>query len=130
LRTIASLTLAATALGCSSHVPPPERPEPTDTPGTPYTNTVRWSTASEVDNFGFDVYRSDREEGPFERITASPLLGAVTTDIPQRYEWVDTEIDPSRAYHYYVESISMTGVRERFTPVIRAKPKLPRAAAE
>ena len=27
-------------------------------------NTVRWTTASEVDNYGFDVYRSTAEDGP------------------------------------------------------------------
>ncbi len=90
-----------------------------------YANTLRWKTASEVDNFGFDIYRATDEEGPFERITDEPVAGAGTTDEPQSYVWVDGTIDPSRGYHYYIESISMAGVRERFSPVVFIGPKKP-----
>lgn len=89
-----------------------------------YSNKLRWRTASEVENFGFDVYRGDSEDGPFERLTESPLPGAGTVDEPQEYEWIDRTIDPRKAYWYYVESISMSGVRERFTPVFLAKAKI------
>lgn len=126
------LVLVAAALGCAAHAPPrtarpPEAPSPpveAEEPEGGYTNTLRWKTASEVDNFGFDVYRSESEDGPFERLTERPVQGAGTSDVPSEYSWVDTAIDPRRAYYYYVESISMSGERERFTPVIRAKPKL------
>ena len=93
-------------------------------------NTLRWKTASEVDNFGFDVYRADSEEGPFERLTEEPIPGAGTTDEPQQYVFVDDTIEAGKAYWYYVESISMSGVRERFTPVFRAAPKGGDAADE
>jgi hypothetical protein len=88
-------------------------------------NTLRWTTASEVDNFGFDIYRGDDEEGPFERLTESPIPGAGTTDLTTDYAWDDHDIDPWQVYYYYVESISLQGVREQFTPIIRAKAKLP-----
>ncbi|HET9767086.1 MAG TPA: hypothetical protein VFS60_09570 [Thermoanaerobaculia bacterium] len=110
--------------------PPPEAPstasDPAPTPTPPYRNTVRWSTASEVDNFGYDVYRGPTAEGPFERLTKDPVPGAGTTDEPQKYSFVDESIDPYETYFYYVESISLAGARARFTPVIQAKPKLPR----
>ena len=88
-------------------------------------NTLRWKTASEVDNFGFEIYRSTDEEGPFERMTREPLPGAGTTDEPQSYVFVDDTIDPTRGYYYYIESISMAGVRERFSPVLHIGPKAP-----
>ena len=53
----------------------------------PLQNVVRWSTASEVDNFGFDVYRAEHAEGPFTRITQQPVSGAGTSDEPARYEY-------------------------------------------
>lgn len=86
-------------------------------------NTIRWATASEVDNFGYDVYRADREEGPFERLTPKPVAGAGTTDEPQRYAYPDKTIAEGKAYYYYVESISLDGIRERFTPIFKSKPK-------
>ena len=90
-----------------------------------YSNTLRWTTASEVNNFGFDVYRSTSEDGPFERITVELIAGAGTIDEPQKYVYVDTTIDPTKAYFYYVESISLSSVRERFSPIISIGPKMP-----
>jgi len=108
--------------------PPASTGEPAASPAPtpPYRNTVRWSTASEVDNFGYDVYRGTSPDGPFERITADPIPGAGTTDEPQKYTFVDDKIDPYQTYFYYVEAISLAGVRERFTPIIPSKPKLTR----
>jgi hypothetical protein len=88
-------------------------------------NTLRWVTASEVDSFGFDIYRGTSPDGPFERITDEPIPGAGTTDEPTSYRYVDSEIDPTRAYYYYIESISIQGVRERFSPIQMAPPKRP-----
>lgn len=93
-------------------------------------NTLKWSTASEVDNFGYDVYRGEAEEGPFTRLTEKPLPGAGTTDVPSKYVFADDKIDPTKTYYYYVESISMDGKRERFTPVVKKGPKTPGAEAE
>lgn len=131
--------VALSTMGCGSTAPPApapvQTPAPLQTaapgvvpaaPTPPYKNTVRWSTASEVDNFGYDVYRGTSAEGPFERLTKDPIPGAGTTDEPQKYSFVDENIDPYTTYFYYVEAISLTGVRERFTPVIQSKPKLTR----
>jgi len=98
---------------------------PAEKPQEPLRNTLRWTTASEVDNFGFDIYRSTSEDGPFERMTAQPLPGAGTVDEPQDYVWFDEDIDPTRDYWYYIESISIDNVRERFSPIIRAPAKRP-----
>jgi hypothetical protein len=123
------LPAVALAAACAAAPPPapapapPEPPPPVERPAE-YKNTLRWTTASEVDNFGFDVYRGDSEEGPFERLTESPLAGAGTTDLTTEYVWEDEAIDPHRVYYYYVESISLQGVREQFTPIIRAPAKL------
>jgi hypothetical protein len=140
-RGLTSVAAAFLLLGCRTAAPPaPVSPAPVAPPPAAaqapaaepkpeavehYENTVRWSTASEVDNFGYDVYRATSADGPFERLTRDPIPGAGTTDLPQRYSYVDDSIDPHQAYYYYVESISLSGERERFTPVIRAKPKLP-----
>ncbi len=97
--------------------------QPASPASDPLQNVIRWSTASEVDNFGFDVYRAEREEGPFTRITQQPVPGAGTSDEPARYEYTDTTIKPGIQYYYYVESISMSGVREKFTPTFKARIK-------
>jgi hypothetical protein len=86
-------------------------------------NTVKWTTASEQDSFGFDVFRGDSEKGEFVKLTKEPILGAGTSDETHKYEYRDDAIDPCRGYWYYVESISTSGVREKFTPTFHAQPK-------
>lgn len=86
-------------------------------------NSIKWSTASEQDNFGYDVFRGDKEDGPFIKLTKDPMLGAGTSDETHKYEFKDDTIDPCMEYWYYVESISNGGVREKFTPTFKAKAK-------
>lgn len=124
------LALALPALGTAQGASPAPSPAPSASPSpAPLVNTVKWSTASEVENFGYDVYRGEKEEGPFVRINPKPIPGATTSDEPSYYQYVDADIDPAKGYYYYVESISLRGVREKFTPVIKAAPKLPRPSS-
>jgi hypothetical protein len=108
---------------------------PTDAQGSsadeaPPVNRLKWSTATEVSNFGFNLYRSTSEDGPFEKINDELLPGAGTVDEPSYYEYVDDSIDPSRDYYYYIESISFEGVRERFSPVMKAPAKRPKKSGD
>ena len=110
---------------------PPETPSSTEGGAAEdgaVTKTLKWATASEVDNFGYDVYRAEHPDGPFERRTSEPVLGAGTTDEPSYYEWVDEGLDPAKDYYYYVESISIHDERERFTPIIKVEAKTPSGA--
>jgi hypothetical protein len=87
-------------------------------------NSPHWTTASEEENFGYDVFRSSvGEKGPFEKLTKQPILGNGTTDETHEYRYADDAIDPCKDYWYYVESIGTTGEREKFTPVFRAPAK-------
>ncbi len=86
-------------------------------------NTARWTTASEQDSFGFDVYRGDSENGPFTKLSKEPVLGAGTSDETHKYEFRDDSIDPCQDYWYYIEAISTDGSREKFTPTFHAPAK-------
>ena len=92
---------------------------------TSISNRIKWVTASEINNFGFDVLRGDFEQGPFDRINEHTIPGAGNSDMPSRYEFIDETIEAGKAYWYYVESISMSGQREKFTPTVQIKPKYP-----
>jgi hypothetical protein len=117
---LAAVSALALATGACTSASGPAGPE-----AQSYENTIRWSTASEVDNFGYDVYRAESEDGPWQRLTSEVVEGAGTTDEPSYYRFVDDSIDPHRTYYYYVESISMSGQRKRFTPVGEAAAKIP-----
>lgn len=86
-------------------------------------NTAKWTTASEQDNFGYDVYRSESKDGPFVKVTEQPIAGGGTTDETNNYEFRDDTIDPCKDYWYYVESVSTSGQHEKFTPTYEAAAK-------
>lgn len=92
-----------------------------------YKNTLKWSTASENRNFAYDIYRSQSVDGPFERISLDPVLGAGTTNLIHHYQFTDRQIDPYRVYFYYIESISEDGERRRFSPIKKSNAKLTKA---
>jgi hypothetical protein len=123
-----ALVLSLSVVACRSTTPEMIAPETallsSAAAGETWSNTIKWATASEVDNFGYDIYRAEAADGPFERLTEEPIEGAGTTDEVSRYEFEDHTIDPLKTYYYYIESISMEGVRERFTPVGEKKPKI------
>ena len=85
------------ALGCA-HAD--ESTQPAAPEATVLENTIRWSTASEVENFGYDIFRGSKEDGPFARINDAPVPGHGTTDVPQKYEYRDRAIEPETEYWY------------------------------
>lgn len=93
-------------------------------------NVISWGTASEHGSFGYDVFRGTSEDGPFSPVNPEVIPAAGTTDIPQRYEFIDDSIEPDTEYWYYIESISLTGERKRITPVYASKPRPATQAAE
>lgn len=93
---------------------------PADGPA-PEPRVIRWTTASELENFGYHVYRSTSPDGPFERLTAEPIPGAGTTDIPHSYSFEDFTAAVGEDYYYYVESIDTSGRTRRFTPIRRSR---------
>ena len=104
---------ASAGCGSQSNLPPAQRVR----------NTAHWTTASEEENFGYDVYRGDSENGPFVKLTKQPILGNGTTEQTHNYAFADDSIDPCKDYWYYVESIATDGTREKFTPVFHAPAK-------
>ncbi len=102
--------LASTAAGAAD-APRPDAEKPHV--------TLTWSTASEVDNFGYFVMRGDEEKGPFKAINEKPIPGAGNSDMPRDYRYEDFGVVPGKTYFYYLESVSTSGVREKFSPVLK-----------
>lgn len=113
------VALALSSTACAPMRPSADQPEA----AVPLHNTIRWGTASESNNYGFDVYRGDSADGPFTRLTERPIEGGMESDVPRQYQFVDDTIAQGVTYYYYVEAISLDNVRERFTPIQASKPK-------
>lgn len=93
-------------------------------------NVAKWSSKSEVMSKSFDVFRSENKDGPFIRMNPEPIAAAGWSARPKEYEFRDSNIDPCRAYYYYVEALSEDGTRHRVTGTLMAKPKREASAAK
>ena len=73
---------------------------------------VRWVTESEIDNAGFNIYRSETKDGEFKQVNAELIQGNGTTGERNTYKWVDTTAKPNAVYYYQIEDVSFAGERQ------------------
>ncbi|MDZ7314921.1 MAG: T9SS type A sorting domain-containing protein [candidate division KSB1 bacterium] len=81
---------------------------------------IEWRTETEVNNLGFNLYRSSREDEGFERINKELILGQGTSSVPRQYVFEDEPPADMNTAWYLVESISTEGVSTFEGPVAAA----------
>lgn len=74
---------------------------------------VKWQTESEINNLGFDIYRSESPDGKFIKVNPAYIKGAGTDATPHNYKFVDESAVIGKTYYYYLETINFSGERER-----------------
>ena len=74
---------------------------------------IEWTTESELDNAGFNILRSQTEQGPFVKVNPTLIAGAGTTSERQTYKWNDTTAESNVAYYYRIEDVSFSGDRQQ-----------------
>jgi hypothetical protein len=79
--------------------------------------TLKWSTQSEINNLGFDVYRSESLDGTFTKVNQTYIPGAGTDGIPHSYRFSDENVEVGKTYYYRLEDISYNGERNRSYPI-------------
>ena len=87
---------------------------------------LRWATASESDNLGFKIYRSETTSGPFLSITDQIIDGAGNSSSLRWYTWRDTSAISGKSYYYKIADIDLQG-RQRFHDVVFAGRQAPAA---
>ena len=70
---------------------------------------LSWSTASEIDNTCFNLYRSTSENGDYIKINTSliPAQGSPTQGAS--YEFTDNDVQNRKTYFYKLEDIDLNG---------------------
>ena len=91
--------------------------------------TIRWTTESELDNAGFNIYRSETRDGEYKQVNTELIEGAGTTGERSVYSWVDQTAKPGVVYYYQIEDVSFAGDRQalavtKLKGLISAKNKL------
>jgi hypothetical protein len=71
--------------------------------------TLQWTTESEVDNAGFNLYRAEAPDGPYVKINSAliPAKGSATQGTT--YEYVDSGLKNRTTYYYKLEDIDQSG---------------------
>ena len=78
---------------------------------------LRWTTQSEVDNLGFNLYRSLSAEGPYERLNEGLIEGMGTSPVGRHYAFIDKDVTRDIVYFYKLEDIGFDGTHTLHGPV-------------
>ena len=79
---------------------------------------VRWETASEIENAGFNLYRAESASGPWSQLNAGliPSQGP-GSPVGYLYEYLDGDVSTGNTYFYLLEDVSLTGQTTQHGPV-------------
>ncbi len=79
---------------------------------------VEWSTASELDTVGFNLYRSEQADGEYTRINESVIPSAGDSFTGSDYRYEDRDVRAGRTYYYELEDLTPSGPGERYGPIV------------
>ncbi len=77
---------------------------------------VIWTTESEINNAGFNLYRSE-DDITYEKINDNLIKGAINSTTAHNYEFVDVAIKGGVNYYYKLEDVTTSGETTRHGPV-------------
>jgi uncharacterized repeat protein (TIGR01451 family) len=78
---------------------------------------VVWETASEIDNLGFNLYRSDVLPGSRVQLNSSLIPSRVPgSSMGATYSWEDGDVEIGEEYFYWLEDIDIYGIRTLHGP--------------
>jgi len=83
---------------------------------------LTWTTASEIDNAGFNIYKSMRNQQNFQKINSKLIPGSGTTSNQHTYTFKDNQVIEGLQYYYKIQDVSYSGETE-FSEAISVNPK-------
>jgi hypothetical protein len=69
--------------------------------------TLNWETASEIDNVGFNIWRSQKADGPYTQLNATLIPAKGNADTGASYEYTDADVVQGVTYHYKLEDVDI-----------------------
>lgn len=70
---------------------------------------ISWTTASETDNAGFHVFRSETKDGEKVQLTAKMINGAVNSQSQNSYQFEDANVEENKTYYYWIADVALDG---------------------
>lgn len=84
---------------------------------------LKWSTASEINNAGFNLYRSTYEDGDYLKINDTLIPEEGSSIQGASYDFIDEGLQNRKTYFYKLEDIDLNGIATMHGPV-NATPRL------
>jgi hypothetical protein len=86
---------------------------------TPAANVVivEWTTESEVETAGFNLYRSDSPDGPYVKVNDALIPGASDPVLGGQYAYTDTNVVAGQTYYYKLEDVDLDGTTTLHGPI-------------
>jgi hypothetical protein len=78
---------------------------------------VEWTTASEINTAGYNLYRSDRGDGDYIKITSTPVPASPDPLRGGKYRYEDANVEPGKTYYYKLEDIERDGATMQHGPI-------------
>jgi hypothetical protein len=87
----------------------------------PLSDAIRlvWETASEVDNLGFNLFRATSPDGEAATQLNTEIIASEAPGSAEgaSYEWMDSDVDSTTTYYYWLEAVDFNGSTSRYGPV-------------
>jgi hypothetical protein len=80
--------------------------------------TITWTTESELDIIGFNLLRSESEDGPYIRINDELIPPAMDPNVGGEHRYVDHDVVNGVTYYYKLESIDRQGNSTESEPIV------------
>jgi hypothetical protein len=78
---------------------------------------VEWTTESEVDVAGFNLYRSESPDGPYVKINTALIPGSSDPLLGGEYVYTDTNVVAGQTYYYKLEDVDLDGTTTLHGPI-------------
>ena len=78
---------------------------------------LRWTTESENDNVGYNLYRSESENGEYKKINDFLITAQGSSTEGAFYDFIDNTVQNRKTYYYKLEDIDLNGTSTMHGPV-------------
>ena len=80
--------------------------------------SIEWATATEKDNAGFNIWRSESKDSGYIKINSQLISGNGDSVSGSDYSFTDEEIEQGRLYYYKLEDVDIFGKSTMHEPVL------------
>ncbi|MFC1592303.1 DUF1566 domain-containing protein, partial [Thermodesulfobacteriota bacterium] len=77
---------------------------------------LAWSTDSEIDNAGFNIYRAEAEDGEYVKINSALIAAAGSPTKGASYEYLDRGVKNGTTYYYKLQDVDLNNTATMHGP--------------